>query len=425
MPASLRSAVIPVHPSLSAVLILTAMLLWGCAAYRPLPFEEESFRKQAVTQSKSGVRVSAAVLGAQETEEVFGLQLYEKGIQPVWLEIVNSTRYRMWFAPVSVDSDYFSPFEAAYMHHSGYSRVAKQSMDSYFHHNAIRPSIDPGSTRSGFVYTNLELGTKIFNVDILGEDQQVRAFTFLIPVAGLDVDHREVDWDALYKPRDIITIDSSDDFGKAIADLPCCTSDAEGRRSADPINVVVVGDGADILYALSRGGWDETAAESTYDPLARMPWEIRYQPVKPLHLFNRPQDAAFRKSRSSLNERNQLRLWLSPFLFEGRHVWVGQISRIIRRAVWDEFIIEPDVDEARSYLLQDLWYAQALLKYGYLRKTDVAPISNPRRSLRGGPYFTDGLCLVVWVSGRPESFSEVQFMPWEIPAAERRKLLLD
>jgi hypothetical protein len=184
-------------------------------------------------------------------------------------------------------------------------------------------------------------------------------------------------------------------------------------------------DGAqDILYALLRSGWDETAAEAVYDPLAQLPWEFRYQPVKSLYLFNRAQDSAFRKSRSTLNERNQLRLWLSPYSYNGQQVWVGQISRIIRRGIWGKFTIEPDVDEARYYLLQDLWYAQGLLRFGYIRISDMATLSDPRNSLQDDDYFTDGLCLVMWVANEPVSFAEVQFEPWERPLVERKKLML-
>jgi hypothetical protein len=158
--------------------------------------------------------------------------------------------------------------------------------------------------------------------------------------------------------------------------------------------------------------------------MAQLPWEFRHQPVKPLYLYNRAQDSAFRKSRSTLNERNQLRLWLSPLIYEGQHVWIGQISRIMRRTVWDPFIIEPDVDEARAFLLQDLWYAQALLRYGYVKLSDVAAISNPRKGLYGDNYFTDGRCLVLWIAADPVPFSGVQFEPWEKPSVERRNLLL-
>jgi hypothetical protein len=419
-----RIVVVPESICMLAVFILSGVLLWSCATFNPQSLNEQLFRKRAATQADGDVRVSAAVLSAEETEAVFGLQLYKKGIQPVWLAIENNTQNRMWFPQVSVDPDYFSPLEVAYMHHSGYTKASKQRIDYYFYRHAIRNPIDPGTVRSGFVFTNLELGTKAFNVEVIGEDQQVRTFTFLIPVSGLKVDHREVDWDSLYASHEKVVLDSSQAFREALGGLPCCTTNEDGTRLADPINVVIIGRGRDILYALLRSGWDETASVSSYDPMAQLPWEFRYQPVKSLYLFNRPQDAAFRKSRSTLSERNQLRLWLSPFIYNGHYVWVGQISRIVRRGVWEKFVIEPDVDEARAYLLQDLWYNQALLKYGYVRATSVATLAEPRKSLYGDSYFTDGLCLAVWVPSQPVSFPDVQFVPWEAPVAEKRKLML-
>ncbi len=419
-----RIVVLPKSMCTLAVCILSGVVFWACATFNPQPLNEQPFRKKAISQTENGVRVSAAVLGSIETETVFGLQLYKNGIQPIWLEIENRTPYRMWFPQVSVDRNYFSPLEVAYMQHFGYTTASKQRMDRYFHQHAIRNPIDPGTVRSGFVFTNLELGTKAFNVEVVGVDHQVRAFTFLIPVAGLQVDHREVDWENLYASHQRIDVDNPQAFRTAIEALPCCTTNADGTRMADPINVVMIGRGREILYALLRSGWDETAAEAAYDPLAQLPWEFRYQPVKSLYLFNRAQDSAFRKSRSTLNERNQLRLWLSPLVYNGQQVWVGQISRIIRRAVWDKFTIEPDVDEARNYLLQDLWYAQGLLRYGYIRISDMATLSHPRNSLQDDDYFTDGLCLVMRVSDEPVSFAEVQFEPWESPVVERKKLML-
>jgi hypothetical protein len=228
----------------------------------------------------------------------------------------------------------------------------------------------------------------------------------------------------LYTAGDRLAFDNLEDFRKALEDLPRCASNEDGSKPADPVNVVIVGDGGDLLYALLRSGWDETASTTLYDLTAQLPWEFRYQPVKSLYLFGRPQDAAFRKSRSTLNERTQLRLWLSPYFFEGKNVWVGQISRIIRRSVWSKFIIEPDVDEARTYLLQDLWYAQAVSRYGYVKGTGLATLAEPRKSLHDDSYFTDGLRVVLWVSGDPVLMSAVGFVQWERPVLERRKLLL-
>jgi len=404
---------------------ILCLIQTGCAAFDPQPLSEVPFQERVETQEEKGVRVSTAVLSAEEAEAVFGLPLYKKGIQPVWLEIENNTQYRMWFAPVSVDRNYFAPLEVAYMHYFTFSKTINRRMDQYFHRHAIRSRIEPTGVVSGFVFTNLDLGTKAFNVEVIGEDGRVRTFTFLIPVPGLQVDYREVDWHSLYSAGEIVSLDTPEAFKKALEELPCCTTDSDSTKMADPINVVIIGEGRNVLYALLRSGWDETAAPSSYDPTSHYRWEFRYQPVKSLYLFKRAQDAAFRKSRSNLNERLQLRLWLSPFLFEGKNVWVGQISRIIRRYVWEKFKIESDVDEARTYLFQDLFYAQAILKYGYVKGTGVATLSNPRRSLHDDDYFTDGLRIVIWVSDDPVSISEVQIMPWERPDVERRKLLLE
>lgn len=404
--------------------ILTAMVVWGCASFTPRQIDTGAIRAQAVSQTQNKVRVQAAVLGAEETESVFGLPLYQKGVQPIWLEIENNTGATLWVPQVSIDRNYFAPLEVAYMYRTGFSKAAKHQMNLFFHQHALGRAIAAGETRSGFVFTHLALGTKAFNVELIGADQQVWAFTFLIPVAGLKVDYREVDWFNLYPAGDLLPVDTADAFKAELERLPCCTTDKNGTSMADPINVVIIGKGKDLLYALLRSGWDETAAASSYNPMAQLPWEFRYQPVKPLYLFGRPQDAAFRKSRSTLNERNQLRLWLSPYLFEGELVWVGQISRIIRRSVLHQFIIEPDVDEARSFLLQDLWYAQAISKYGYIQNSDVVTMAEPHQSLHDDHYFTDGRCLVMWVSGKPVPFPAVHFMPWETPETERKKMLL-
>ena len=415
------------HQSLRALAlcIFSGLIFLGCATFKPLPLDEASLRQRAETQSEKGVSVSATVLSAEEAETMFGRPLYKKGIQPIWLEIENHADTRVWFPPVSVDRDYFAPLEAAYLFHSSFASKTNDRIDKYFHQHNIQKRIEPDDIRSGFVFTNLEMGTKAFNVEVIGDDHQVRTFTFLIPVEGLKVDYREVDWASLYADKDRVAYNNLDALRKTLEALPCCTTGDDRATPADPVNIVIIGNGKDVLYALLRSGWDETAAVESYDPLAQLPWEFRYQPVKSLYMFGRPQDAAFRKSRSTLNERNQLRLWLSPYFHKGKNVWVGQISRIIRRTAWNKFIIEPDVDEARTYLLQDLWYAQAISKYGYVKGTGMATLARPRKSLHDDEYFTDGLRTVIWVSGDPVTMSEVQIVEWDRPPFERRKLLLE
>ena len=69
--------------------IIYGLLFWSCATFHPQPLDEAAFYQRAETRNENDIRISAAVLNAQEAEELFGRPLYKKGIQPVWLEIEN------------------------------------------------------------------------------------------------------------------------------------------------------------------------------------------------------------------------------------------------------------------------------------------------------------------------------------------------
>jgi hypothetical protein len=405
-------------PALFMICLLTFN---GCATFNPRPIDEVPFKERAQTQVENNIRVTAAVLSAEESEAVFGVPLYKKGIQPVWLEIENNDEDLVAFLPVGLDPDYFAPLEVAYVHRYRFAKNTNQQMERYFHGQAMNLYIAPGSVESGFVFTNLDLGTKSFNVDLIGEDHQFRTFSFFLSVPGLKVSHREVDKRSLNSKIPFVSYDSMEDLRKALESLPCCATNQDGTKQGDPINLVIIGKSEDIHRALIRSNWDETAAvpESKSEFSAIFPWQFRYTPVKPLYLYGRHQDAAFRKSRSTVDERNQLRLWLSPMMIDGKNVWVGQISRIIRRYSIGNFSIEPNVDEVRTYILQDLWYSQALSQYAYVKGVGATPMSKPRKSLHDDPYFTDGYRIVLWVSSDPISFAEVEFVEWEFPRPKR------
>ena len=99
---------------MSRILMLSLIVLFagGCAAsFTPRPLEEVDFLQRAQTQSRGNLRVTAAVLSDEETEQVFGFPLYKKGIQPVWLQVENRQEEPTWFLPVGLDPDYFSPWK--------------------------------------------------------------------------------------------------------------------------------------------------------------------------------------------------------------------------------------------------------------------------------------------------------------------------
>jgi hypothetical protein len=145
-------------------------------------------------------------------------------------------------------------------------------------------------------------------------------------------------------------------------------------------------------------------------------------PVSDLYLFGRAQDLALQKARDTIHQRNHLRLWLSPMRYRGKPVWVGQISRDIGvRLTWHSptfttHKIDPDVDEARTALTEDMAYSQNLQKIGFVRGVGGAPQGTTRQNLTTDPYYTDGYRTVLVFDRQPTSLSEIEFFPWEAAA---------
>ncbi len=382
-----------------------------------------SYLDRAQTQEENGIRVTAAVPSAEESKEIFRSPLYRRKVQPVWLKIENNRDEFVSFLPVGLDPAYYTPIEAANLDLKD-QKISdrRSSANRLFFKAGMGNTVPPGEQRSGFIFSQLDEGTKSFNVDVIGASG-LSAFTFFIPVPGLRLDHQNVDWKNLYPPATVRDL-STDELIEQIEAQPCCVTDKKGEGSGDPINLVLIGNPEDIYYAFIRAGWDET--ETIYKGSS---WktitsfiggsEYRYSPISALYVFGRGQDVAFQKARENINERNHLRLWLAPYRYEGIPVWLGQISRDIGVRFTKKTItthkIDPDVDETREYLLENLAYAQALARIAYLGGVDAASLDQPRGNLTGDPYFTDGYRLVLWVSSQPVDIAEIEVEVWRIP----------
>jgi hypothetical protein len=70
-----------------------------------------------------------------------------------------------------------------------------------------------------------------------------------------------------------------------------------------------------------------------------------------------------------VDERNHLRLWRAPVTFQGKNVYVGQISRDIGIKLSSKTVvthkIDPIIDEARYYLVVNLAASQSLERIAY------------------------------------------------------------
>ena len=403
------------------MLITWVSILIGCASgFDPKPIESVPFRERTVTQTDDGIRVSTAVPSAKETRDLFGVALYKKGVQPVWIEIENNSGEEVAFLPAAVDSDYHSPIEVAALNRS---KKARAQAEQYFFQNGVDMRIAPGEVRSGFVFTNLDEGTKAFNVDIVGAEKTWQ-YTFFVQVPGLAVDHYNVDFRNLYREEQFTDFADPSALVAALEQLPCCVTDAKAENNGDPLNLVMIGDPGALFYAFIRSGWNETEIVTAASGLKTATsfftgGEYRYSPISSLYLFGRRQDIAMQRIRKNIHERNHFRLWLAPMTFNGQLVWIGQISRDIGvRFTWKTITthkIDPDVDETREFLLENMAYHQMLSKFAYVGGSNASSIDEPGRNLTGDPYYTDGLRLVMWIDSEPKSLQDIQYVNWSDP----------
>lgn len=433
---------------------MTRLLQWlFTALYEP----ETTFREflsRSQTQESALAEVTTAVLSAAESKRLLGVAIARRGIQAVYLRIVNRGSQPLRLGLVDIDPHYYTPLEAAALNHfsvlqrlSAYGLAAwyflpllfllplklfsvsraNRRIDACFQSLGflLRP-LPPGETREGFVFTTLDAGNKTVHVCLYAaaggtfDDSALPPanlasavhgpaveFTFMLPVPGLSADYLLRDYEGLLAPPAGEECDLPE-LVRRLKEMPPATTNSQGTRCGDPVNLVVVGDFETVLGAFTAR-WDEceTITIASCWKTARaflLGEEYRYSPVSPLYLFGRSQDLALQRIRSSINERLHLRLWLSPLRHQGEPVWVGQISRDIgvrfTTQVWNltTHRIDPNVDESRDYVVEDLLRAQRIIAVGYIDGVGSCTEEEPRQNLTGDPYFTDGKRAIIALS---------------------------
>jgi hypothetical protein len=394
----------------------------GCASFQPRPLDMAGVEKRAQAVTDGKVTVAVAALTVSEARDVLGVDVAGAGIQPVWVKVTNRETIGFMIPPIVVDPEYFSPMEAAWQAHGWLSGGTNARIDAHFRELHLPRRVAPGETVSGFVFTNLDEGFKFVSVELIGHgDGQVRRFALLASVPDLDADYLQFDAKKLYGSalRDL----DEPAFRAWVEALPCCVLGGDRKTAGDPLNVVVVGEQRAVLLALARRGWNATASITVESSLHIAESSVfgsryRYGPVSPLYVFDRRQDVAFQKARGSASERIHMRLWMAPVTAGGTSVWVGQISRDIGVRLSSRTItthkIDPEVDETRWYLNQDMLYSDGLRRHAYAQGVGAATIDSPRSNYTGDPYWTDGLRLVMWLSAEPVSYHQVETLPWEV-----------
>ena len=410
----------------SLVALIMASAAAGCASFKPGGVAKAAFLERAQHREDSRLQVAVAVPSPDEAAEVFDRNLARKKMQPVWVRIENRGDSTAYFLPNLMDTDYYPPLEVAYRYHSACRPKRNAAMAAFFLTNAMPDRIPPRTTRSGFVFTHLDLGAKQVCValsDSAGVWLEQR-YTFVVNVPGLKTPWRDPTWADMTNGMQIVECDD-ERLRAELEKLPRATTDKHGREEGDPLNLVLVGTPED-LAAMAGCGWDQaervtlgTGWRSLKSLL--LGTHYRYSPISSLYYAGRHQDVAFQKARGSVKLRNHLRLWLTPLRYCGKPVWIGQISRDIgvrwtlQTGNLTTHKINPNVDEARAYLVRDLALGQAATFWGYVKGVGAAPYHEPRRNLTGDPYFTDGLRVVIGLSSEPVQVGQIEAKPWESP----------
>ena len=401
---------------------LVTLVFIGCAQFQHKLPDALPFMDRSQTKIDGEVRVTVAVPSTEESKEIFGFPLAAKNIQPVWLEVENNSDTAFFLYHIAMDPDIYSSGEVAWKFQSSlYSKASQKNIYNLFRDNEIDWFFKPGTTTTGFVYTNLKMGTKAVLVRLFAE-KNVKELAFFIEVPGLKADHHQLDPYSVYTEKDMIDLDD-EALRQALEALPCCVTNKDGSGKSDPLNIIVIGPEEEIWPAFITRGWDE--AEVIYGAslgrtIASSVFGIRYRysPMSALYFYGRPQDVGLQKARQTVDERNHLRLWLSPMRYKGMPVYIGQISRDIgvklttKSPTLTTHEIDPDIDEARDYLIQDLLESQKVAKLGFVDGVGRATPENPRYNLTASPYWTDGLRVVFVFSDASTALDELEFFDW-------------
>lgn len=370
--------------------LLLMLGLSGCATFEPGSLEQLRIHERAQSAEENGLRVSVAVLSRAEAKDLFGANLHDRGVQPVWIEVENQTDKAFWLMFHGLDPNYFSAHEVAYMNHKRFSGKSNKEMDAYFASMQINQNIQPGMTSSGFAFSNETIGTKQVRIRLYG-NKDLRDFEFFATIPGLESEWDKKDLKNLYRDEQLIRVETEEALQQALEALPCCTQREIGVGGGEPVNVVLIG-GVPTLKALLKAGWDETifvADLSTY--------------FRASLLYGRPPDVQFIKSRRRVKSTNKLRLWLSPIRYRGQTVAVGSIKRSI----------DPDVDEAALYLAEDLATAETVKRFGFVGGVGVVPQDKPKSTYIDETYWTTGKRLVLELTETPTPLDELTIFNWD------------
>ena len=447
-----RQAIVPPpHPRrLSARIFPVLALAWiaGCATtYAPAPPGAAMEFRDVQSKSVGDVAVSVSILADSVAHKHFGVDLAQHDLQALWVSVRNGSQRRLWFIPNVLDPDFYSADEVALMLGDEVPAKDRDRLRQDLRDASMRVQLAPRTITEGFVYLPRVEGGRYVDIRLHVETHEAAKnpqvanepaaaqplarrelrFEFALSLPDGDFDYEKLDLARTYAGMVLPDL-SAGQLRAELERLPCCAADSDGRAEGDPLNVVLVGEAAEVLNSLTRAWWSfthritlRTVRREAAAALQGAPYAVA--PVSSLYVFDRKQDLALQRARRSIAQRNHMRLWLAPFRSEGRPVWIGQVSRDIgikataKSPTLTTHIIDPEIDTTREYLLHSLIAQGFVDRFGFTRGSAAASRDQPRQNLTGDPYLSDGMRLVVFLAPEPVSPEQTRNLGWEQSAA--------
>ncbi|EED35894.1 conserved hypothetical protein [Luminiphilus syltensis NOR5-1B] len=441
--------------SITAILQRLAKFHWlvllavvsGCTSWSYSELTIPNQLHDVRTQTQDNITVSVAILDDDQAKAHFGIDLGRYDIQAIWLNVRNGSGMRLWLLRAALDPDFFPADEIARMADSSISDDDLPRAQQRLRDESMRLRIEPKTVVEGFVFAPRAVGGRYVDVRLLEDAYEAEKrrlnqkkggdpsdnrdlefrFGFALPLPDGLFDYELLDPENTYPGVKLPDL-NEDELRARLSALPCCSMAPDDQTPADPLNIAIIGDSADVLNSLSRVGWSFTHRITPGTVLKVVGASISdksypVSPVSSLDTFGRKQDFALQRARAGISQRNHMRLWMAPFTYRGQHVWVGQISRDIgikltpKSPTITTHVIDPEVDQAREYLLQTLLAGGFVNAFGFVEGAQAATMEDPAYNHVGDPYFSDGMRLVVELSPRPIAYGQVRSLMWRQSAA--------
>ena len=293
---------------------------------------------------------------------IFGVPLYKRGIQPVWLEIVNNSPQRVRFAPTGLDPDLFCAAGSRLHASQGLQQGSHECANgqAILHGSALPRQIPAGESRAGYVFTHASPGTKSFNIDLVQRQASATVLRFLSPCRASLRTMLKLTSRRCTQPADLRVDLDQDGLRRASVGTRRWRTQRPARGSRPGCRSV----------SLSSVTWKSMSSRHCCGPAgSSLPASGTEEQLAKAHYLLRagsgcrvPDPAQPVRNGSAMNCICGCR----PCGWMVKPVWLAHIAHFIgQRTQLEQAIfgtrIDPDIDDGRNYFhARHVWYSQSL-----------------------------------------------------------------